>query len=65
LDLCEELVLCEQIKACLSEIGLIDLTLETLVAPGLAAVKQMLLGVIDESDATLIVNALVSHCLQH
>jgi hypothetical protein len=64
-ELCEELQVDEDAKTCLSEIGLIDLSLESLIAPGMAAVKQMLLDVLDKEVATLIVDALTLHCLQN
>ena len=65
LELCEELGLNEDVKSCLSDIGMIDLTLESLIAPGMTAVKQMFLDVLDEDIANVLVNALVSHCLQN
>jgi len=65
LDLCNELAVNEDNKARLSEMGMIDLTLESLVAPGMTAVKQMLVDVLDEVVANMIINTLVSHYLQN
>ncbi|KAL7531601.1 hypothetical protein ACHAWF_003841 [Thalassiosira exigua] len=42
LELCRQLRLPEEDKVALDEIGLLDLTLESLFAPGLSAVRQML-----------------------
>jgi predicted 2-oxoglutarate/Fe(II)-dependent dioxygenase YbiX len=64
-ELCEELQVDEDAKTCLSDIGLIDLTLESLIAPGMTAVKQMLFDVLDKDVATLIVDALTLYCLQN
>ncbi|KAL3791615.1 hypothetical protein HJC23_012205 [Cyclotella cryptica] len=61
LELCEELSVCEHSKNSLNEMGLIDLTLESLLSPGLATVKQMLFDVLNENDADLIVNSLITH----
>lgn len=61
LELCVELSICECSKDCLNEMGLIDLTLESLVSPGMTAVKQMLFDVLDRNDADLIVNSLLTY----
>ena len=65
LELCGELGICEDAKASLSEIGLIDLTLESLVAPGMTAVKHMLSDVLEEDVTTVIMSALESCGLQN
>ena len=65
LELCGELGICEDAKASLSEIGLIDLTLESLVAPGMTALKHMLSDVLEEDVTTVIMSALESCGLQN
>lgn len=62
LELCEELSMCDRAKSVLCEMGLIDLTLDSLLAPGVMAVKQMLLDVLDKDAADLIITALVASC---
>lgn len=44
---------------------LIDLTLESLVAPGMTAVKHMLSDVLEEDVTTVIMSALESCGLQN
>ena len=65
LELCDEIGICEDAKVSLSEIGLIDLTLESLIAPGMTTVKHMLSDALGEDVAIVIMSALESYCLQN
>ena len=56
-ELCDQLALSEETKQALDEIGLLDLTLDSLFAPGVVAVKQMLCGVLDGDSVELFMKA--------
>ena len=46
-------------KQSLEELGLLDMTLDALFAPGVLAVKQMLHDALDERQATLLMKAAI------
>ena len=57
LEVCQQLMLTEEAKTALDEIGLLDLTLNSLFAPGVSAVRQMIHDVLDEQSAERLVKA--------
>jgi len=57
LEMCHQLSLGDEIRNALDEIGLLDLTLDALFAPGVMAVRQMLNDVLDEDTAVILINA--------
>ena len=59
LELCELLELSEADKQSLDELGLLDMSLDALFAPGVSAVKQMLHDALDERQATLLLKAAI------
>ena len=64
-DLCASIDLCEEAKSCLDEIGLMDLTIESMMdIPGFVAVKQMLFDTLSADNATMIVDTLKPYCRQ-
>lgn len=64
-ELCKSIKLCEEANTCLEEIGLMDLTIESMMdAPGIIAVKQMIFDVLSEENAAMVANALTPYCRQ-
>lgn len=57
LELCQHLNLSEESKLALDEIGMLDLTLDSMFAPGVSAVKQMLCDVLDKQSAERLMKA--------
>jgi len=57
LEVCQQLMLTDEAMSALDEIGLLDLTLDSLFAPGVSAVRQMMKDVLDEQLAEQLVNA--------
>lgn len=55
LEVCKHTMLSEEGKMALDEVGLLDLTLEALFAPGISAVRQMFHGVLDEQNAEQLI----------
>ena len=53
-EVCEQLEFSEEDKQSLDELGLLDMSLDALFAPGVSAVKQMLNDALDERQATLL-----------
>ena len=58
-DVCQLLEFSEEDKQSLEELGLLDMTLDALFAPGVLAVKQMLHDALDERQATLLMKAAI------
>jgi hypothetical protein len=59
LDVCKLLSLSEESQQKLNEIGILDLTLDSLLAPGIALVREMLRDVLDEASAESLINAIL------
>ena len=57
LELCQKLELSEENKQALNEIGMLDLTVESLFAPGVAAVRYMFQDALDEQSAERLLKA--------
>lgn len=61
LEVCQELFLPEEEKAALDDIGLLDLTLDSLFAPGESAVWDMFHDVMDKEYAGLLMEAVLKY----
>ena len=59
LDVCHHISLSEELQQSLNEIGLLDLTLDSLLAPGITLVREMLRDVLDEASAERLINAIL------
>jgi hypothetical protein len=59
LDVCHHISLSEELQQSLNEIGLLDLTLDSLLAPGITLVREMLRDVLDEASAESLINAIL------
>ena len=57
LEVCKHIMLPEEGKMALDEVGLLDLTLEALFAPGVSAVRHMFHDVLDEQNAEQLIKA--------
>lgn len=61
LEICQELLLPEEEQSALEEIGLLDLTLDSLFAPGVSAVRDMLCDVMEEQFASRLLQAALEY----
>lgn len=60
LDVCQRIALSDELQQNLNEIGLLDLTLDSLLAPGITSVGEMLRDVLDESSVESLINAILT-----
>ena len=61
LDVCQRLPLSESEQRSLDEIGLLDLTLDSLLAPGVLVVCEVLRDVLNENSAKSLIEAALEH----
>ena len=59
LDVCRRISLSDELQQSLNEVGLFDLTLDSLLAPGITLVGEMLRDVLDEASAESLINAIL------
>jgi hypothetical protein len=59
LDVCHHISLSEELQQSLNEIGILDLTLDSLLAPGITLVREMFRDVLDEAYAESLITAIL------